>query len=161
MPTREEEVAKWLDENIRRYPQCSIVKLTDFTWSKPPHYGGAFTATFAPGDGGETFSFAADGAGEIQISGPAFVSPLGVPATYPAIDISESARKAVLIGVRYLVPRLKPFGIDPVTGVHIDATTPLPLRLLQPLKVVRAKILAPSLAITVDVLSGDIRLVAS
>jgi hypothetical protein len=148
MPTAEDiepkyqAVETWLEENTRSYPPTERVRLSDFEWSNPEIYAGAFMATVSDDGAFERFEFFADGAGKIKIAPPFFTSPLGAPATYIAIDIPDATYKAIERGIRHVVPRLRPFGIDPVTGAHVDVRSPLTSRLQEPLNKIRSRLLS-------------------
>lgn len=152
-----EAVFAWLEENVRVYEPTSTVELAKFAWSPRDSYGGTFAVRFDDGAASERYDFYADGAGHIQIRPPLYTSPLGAPATYGAVEISGSASAALLKGIRSLVPRLKPYGLERATGQHIDARTPLSDRFLTPLEDVKATVLARGLAAIVDLRSGDVR----
>jgi hypothetical protein len=139
--TTVEEIERWLEENTRSYPPAQWVLLSDFEWRDPAIYAGAFSATVSDDAAIERFEFFADGAGEIKIVPPLFTSPLGVPATYSAVDIPESTYKAIERGIRHVVPCLKPFGIDRETGVHLDVRSSLTSRLQEPVSAIRSRLL--------------------
>jgi hypothetical protein len=85
-----------------------------------------------------------------------FTSPLGVPASFAAIDIPSSVMKLINHEIRTLFPRIVPYGINRGTGKETHSSTPLHERLPDPttlLKVVET-IIDPNFKITIDVASS-------
>jgi hypothetical protein len=104
-----------------------------FRWP-PAAYAGEFSVQFDSEPTAERYRFYADGAGQIQFTPPLHHSPLGVPATYSAVETSEAVDAAILRALRFAIPALKPYGLDPETGALITTSTPLSKRLLMPLE---------------------------
>jgi hypothetical protein len=67
--------------------------------------------------------------GWLTYSLPLFQSPLGAPASYGAIKLSDDTRSAVDSAVRSLLPRLLPLGINPKTKEWVTRATPLAARI--------------------------------
>lgn len=152
-----EVVDRWLKENTRCYGPTQLVRLSNFEWPDPTRYGGAFKAVLSDEGTSERFDFLADGAGEIEIVPPLFHSPLGAPTTFIAIDTPEATYRAIERGIRHVVPRLKPFGIDPLTGAHLDVRSSLTSRLQRPLAEVRDRLLDEIYYVEVPVGGGRIQ----
>ena len=146
-------VHAWVEANTRRYANVAEVRLTDFKWNEGRALDVDFTAEFLPGGRQERLAAYADGAGQIWISAPMFVSPMGAPASFPAVEFDAATGKALLAGVRAVIPPLAPFGIDPKTGRHLDASTPLNGR-MPDLAGVRKRLGRAGLVVLVDVSTG-------
>lgn len=145
-----DSIEQWLAENVRRYGPSDHVVLDRFQWPKPNDYSGSFSVLLGEDDERETFHFFADGAGEIQLQEPLFVSPLGAPASFGAISIPQETAAAVRRGIRSVVPRLKPYGIDPDTKRLITTSTAMTLRTNSPIATVRDRLLKTGFYVKVD-----------
>ena len=60
-----------------------------------------------------------------MFSGPIFVSPLGAPASYSAVDMTDNTSKAILEGLKLTFPKLKPCGKNRDTGIEITYHSPI------------------------------------
>lgn len=143
-------VKEWLRENVREYDLVDQITLDRFRWPQPEDYRGSFSAILDGAGGRETFHFYADAAGEIKLQWPMFVSPLGAPASYTAINLQPEMEAALLTGIQSVVPRLKPFGICPDTKQLLTTETPDALRTTIPVDSIRNRLLAPGFSVTVN-----------
>lgn len=150
-------IEKWLALNVRKYAHPELVILDHFGWPKPDIYRGSFSAVLGGGGSRETFGFYADAAGDIQLQFPLFVSPLGVPASYIAIRLQPETEAAVRLGIRSVVPNLKPFGICPDTQQHITQATPDAQRAARPIDEIRSRLQAPGFHVRVDTATQKIQ----
>ncbi|MGE3333796.1 MAG: hypothetical protein AB7I36_09145 [Rhodospirillaceae bacterium] len=117
------EVQAWLEKNTYKPPQPCTVTLHGFevNWER---MHGTFLASFGDGSAAQAFSFSMGGAaGETEIFLPMFHSPLGVPASYPAIDLNEDMRADIFAAVRRLFPKVMAFGLDRVLDREALAET--------------------------------------
>jgi hypothetical protein len=131
----------WLKDNVRNYPGVTAVVLKDFsTQFGKSSYEGAFKVSFKPYNAEETFSFSAEGTGQVMLGAPYFHSPLGVPITCSAIDLEPEVSRAISVGIRALIPPLKPLGLDPETQSIIVYGSPLKQRLTAPLALIEKKL---------------------
>jgi hypothetical protein len=72
----------------------------------------------------ERFTFSNQIDGKYEISPPFHISPLGVPASYPKIELTEETTTQIKKLIDDTFPILKPLGLDKVTGKMIDRNTP-------------------------------------
>lgn len=70
-------------------------------------------------------SFSTDQSGRVVFDMPMFHSPMGVPASYQAIEFTGRTRIAINRALELLIPRLLPLGKDQRTGMEVTYFTPL------------------------------------
>lgn len=121
-------VNEWLKENVRVYPTPSDITLRQFQLNPKTLDGRAFVLLGNDG-AGEALSLWMSETGWLTYSLPLFQSPLGAPASYGAIKLSDDTRSAVDSAVRSLLPRLLPLGINPKTKEWVTRATPLAARI--------------------------------
>ena len=119
-----EKVLQWLEENIQVFPEPKKVYLSDFSvnWEE---FSGEFRVAFDSVVLSEKLRFDLEASGKTKFYLPMFHSPLGAPASYGAIEMSEKTHAAILKGLRETIPRIKGAGIDRDTGREITYHTPL------------------------------------
>ena len=119
-----EKVLQWLEENIQVFPEPKKVYLSDFSvnWEE---FSGEFRVAFDSVVLSEKLRFDLEASGKTKFYLPMFHSPLGAPASYGAIEMSEKTHAAILKGLRETIPRIKGAGIDRDTGREITYNTPL------------------------------------
>ena len=122
------KVEEWLEEHVQRFSEPKEVELSrfDVDWST---FKGTFRLSL---DGVAVFSkirFSPDAAGKMGYGLPMFISPLGVAASYAAVEITPLTARAITHGLNQAIPKLKGCGKDPVTGAEITFHTPPALRL--------------------------------
>jgi hypothetical protein len=112
------EVQNWLSENVRVVTLANELTLCDFTYN-PKSYSGRFSVSV---DGEELegrWSFWLYGAdGWPTIGPPMFTSPLGTPASYAAIELSDELDAVLQSKMREIFPRIAPLGLNQKTGVE-------------------------------------------
>jgi len=115
---RLKELQVWLAENATEIPEPQEVTLFDFemNWSK---WSGKFKVRFDEFECQDTFGLEMEMTGFPKFYFPMFTSPLGVPASYRAIEITSNTHKAVSEALRLTFPKLKPLGRNRVTGIEI------------------------------------------
>mgnify|MGYP006123841741 CR=1 FL=1 len=115
---RLKELKLWLAENVIDIPEPQEVTLFDFeiNWSK---WSGDFKVRFDEFECQDTFGLAMEMTGFPKFYFPMFTSPLGVPASYRAIEITSNTHKAISEALRLTFPKLKPLGRNRVTGIEI------------------------------------------
>ena len=125
---RLKELKLWLAENVIDIPAPQEVTLFDFeiNWSK---WSGDFKVRFDEFECQDTFGLAMEMTGFPKFYFPMFTSPLGVPASYRAIEITSKTHKAISEALRLTFPRLKPLGRNRVTGIEITYQSPVEARL--------------------------------
>lgn len=124
-------VSAWLDENVVSYPTPAAVTLTgiQMNWTD---LSGSFTLSLDNKVVPDRFCFSLDGTGWLKFFLPMFTSPLGVPASYAAVELTEETRVAMQEGLRILMPKLAGFGLHPVTGEWVHQSTPWRARVMDP-----------------------------
>jgi hypothetical protein len=117
-------VMEWLEKNVRVYPTPSRISIRQIRLDSNTLRGQALLFV---GDEltGEELTLRMGDAGWLTFTPPLFHSPLGAPATYGAIELTDKTKQAVAAAVQGLLPRLLPFGIDPKTKEWVTASTPL------------------------------------
>jgi len=123
-----EEVWAWLDENTASIPEPNSVTLFDFSvnWVE---WSGSFQIRFDDILYTDRFRFSEDGTGKVRVNLPMFVSPLGAPASYPAIEISDRTRQAIQRALDATLPKITPHGRNRETGIETTISTPIHQRL--------------------------------
>lgn len=150
-----QEVHDWVDAHVQIIEVAERVTLREFLWEREDARSVNFVLSIE-GQGDHRCYFGGDDDGDIRFTLPQFHSPLGAPASYPAVELSEAVDLAVRTGLRSLMPRLKPYGADPVTGEQITIASSLRDRLDVPLETVRELILREGLEITVEVATLEV-----
>lgn len=123
------EVARWLDENVESYPTPKAITMSDFSvnWAE---MSGSFVLTLDDHRIKERFRFSLAQNGWVQYHLPMFTSPLGAPASYGAADLTDETARSLTKALMSIFPRLKPMGVDAVTGVLIGQRTSIADRVL-------------------------------
>lgn len=118
-----EEVRHWLEKNVQVFTEPKEVTLFEFSinWDE---FSGEFRVAFDSVILSEKLRFGLEASGKTTFYLPMFHSPLGAPASYAAIEVSEKTHAAILKGLRQTIPRLKGAGIDRDTGNEITYHTP-------------------------------------
>jgi len=121
--SRVEQVTHWLEENVQVVPEPKFVTLSAFSvnWTD---FSGEFSVSFDSSALSEKLKFGLEASGKTCFQMPMFHSPLGVPASYAAIEITDQTHKAILKGLRETFPRLRGAGLDRKTGKSIACYTP-------------------------------------
>jgi hypothetical protein len=93
MPTLE-NVDEWLEKNVQVFPEPKVITLSNF---KKKDFGGEFTLTLDSAALIDKISFDNWPLNStlIKIYLPMFHSPLGVPASYAAIEITDNTRNLI------------------------------------------------------------------
>lgn len=132
------QVSAWLDENVIRYPLPLAVTLGDMqmNWEG---LSGSFVLSLDGKAVPDRFCFSLDGTGWLKFFLPMFTSPLGAPASYAAVELTEETQVAMQEGLRVLMPKLAGFGLHPVTGEWVHQSTPWRARVMDPTGFEQAK----------------------
>lgn len=146
------EIRAWLDENVIVYDNVKSVTMHKFEidWDK---LNGLF---FIIVDGQEcdmAFRFSSlTATGKTKVCMPMFHSPLGAPASYAAIEISEKIIERMASTLTKAMPTIKPLGLDKVTGKILTFMNPSSERLPPAHEIQAAKdiISQPNFSITLD-----------
>ena len=119
-----EEVRQWLSDNVTVIPEPKEITLNRFdcNWE---HWDGSFRVSFDNFTLLRNFQYGLDLTGYTVFSEPGFTSPLGAPATYSAVKMTDKTSKAILEGLKLTFPKAKPCGINRDTGIEITYHSPL------------------------------------
>ena len=125
---RLKDLQVWLAENVIEIPEPQEVTLFDFemNWSK---WSGKFKVRFDEFECQDTFGLEMEMTGFPKFYFPMFTSPLGVPASYRAIEVTSNTHKAISEALRLTFPKLKPLGKSRDTGIQIMYNSPIEARL--------------------------------
>ncbi len=125
------EVEAWLDGNVIQYPTPAKVTLSDFQldWHK---VAGSFVLEFDDELVGDRFELSLGDNGRLKFGTPMFISPLGAPASYAAVEFTEDTREAIDDGLSLLVPKFAGFGLHPLTREFVTQSTPQQDRVMDP-----------------------------
>ena len=130
--TYEEERFKrlqiWLKENVVVIPEPQAVTLFDFeiSWES---WRGSFKVKFDDEIYAERLEFSIGITGYPHYTVPSFTSPLGVPASYAAMEMTASTRDAITRALKKTLPKFKPLGRNRETGIEITYQTPMSRRI--------------------------------
>lgn len=123
-----QHVQEWLKDNVLVVPEPSEVTLHHFlvNWAD---WSGKFSVTFDNLMFKEPLTFGAGTNGYVGFSLPAFTSPLGAPASFAMLKITDETSQAIQTALRSMFPRLKPLGRNRETGIEITYSSPLEARI--------------------------------
>ena len=101
----------------------------------------------------ERFSFGIEIDGRYKIYPPLFISPLGVPASYSSIELTEETEIEIKKLLNNYFPKVKPFGIDRETGQLITGSTSMEDRLFDPdgVEIVKEEILKEKFQLSYEI----------
>jgi len=126
---RIEEVQKWLKENVQSFstPQKIIIDEIDFDWDD---LSGGFSLQLDEIRVSERYSLSVGIDGRYEYGGPMYVSPLGAPASYRAISLTDETELAISNALNNFFPRMAAFGLHPITKEFINSSTPVRHRIV-------------------------------
>ncbi len=132
------EIQQWLDDNVQSYPTPKTVTLSDFdiNWEE---LSGSFQLGLDEHRLERRIRFSLDASGRTEFQFPMFHSPLGVPASYKAIELTEETQGAIRQGLQDTIPRVMGLGLNRNTGERLDQRTPLAQRVNDPVAFDAAK----------------------
>ena len=111
------EVENWLTENVRVITHANELTLCDFTYN-PKNYSGKFYVSVDGEVLEERWRFwLGDADGWPTVSPPMFTSPIGAPASYAAVKLSDELDAALKAKMREVFPRIAPLGLNRKTEV--------------------------------------------
>ena len=146
-------VRQWLEVHVLRVAAVNHVKLHSFN-SDWREMRGSFKVDFDGVPCSMEFEYEVGKSdGYTSVSCPRFTSPLGAPATYPAVEMSDAAWNAIDRGIKTLFPRVTPLGMLKSNGEVVDVRTPIADRIIdtQTLSTTRTKMSDPSFCIEVEI----------
>ena len=126
--SRLKEVRTWLSDNVIDIPEPQEVTLLDFeiNWS---NWSGEFKIRFDDFVREASWGLGMEMTGVPKFYYPMFTSPLGVPASYRAIEITSNTHNAINEALKRTFPKLKPLGKNRDTGIQIMYNSPIEARL--------------------------------
>ena len=118
-----QEVMVWLSENVARPETPSTVTVFDvkFDWSR---FSGSFLLALDELVLERRFGIRVEMNGQFSFSTPMFHSPLGAPASYAAVEMSEETSTAVTSALHQIFPSLRAMGFHKDTGAFVTQGTP-------------------------------------
>ncbi len=129
MSERIKNLQKWLDENVivPPEPKLIIIDQIEVNWEE---FTGSFSLTLDSVQMKEKFGFSVEIDGKYRISPPFYHSPLGVPATYAQIELSDDSYSRIESMLNDFFPKMKPLGLDKLSGTIIYGDTPIKERVI-------------------------------
>ena len=118
------KLRNWLRGHVVSPSTPNVITLSDFEFD-PQEFKGGFKLTLDNLRFISGFRFSVDISGAYEIAPPLYISPMGVPASYPSIELTEITTNEITRLINNFFPRLKPLGIDKETKVFIDRNTPM------------------------------------
>ena len=112
-------VENWLAENVRVITQANELTLSDFTYNCKSYIGQFSISVDGEALEGRWHFFLETSDGWPSVTPPMFTSPLGVPASYRAIELTDEIDAALRAKMREIFPRIAPLGRNRKTGVEI------------------------------------------
>ncbi|QWE06396.1 hypothetical protein [Polynucleobacter sp. JS-JIR-5-A7] len=112
----------FLRGNVVSPSTSKVITLFDFEfdWEE---FKGSFSLKLDSDVMKERFDFRVEIDGKYEISPPFHISPMGVPGSYPKIELTEETTYRINKLINDFFPNLKPLGLDKSTGLMIDRNT--------------------------------------
>ena len=129
MNERIKNLQKWLDENVivPPEPKSILISQIEVNWDE---FSGSFSLILDSVEMKERFKFRVEIDGKYRISPPFYHSPLGVPATYAQIELSDESNYRIESMLNDFFPKMKPLGLDKASGKMICGNTPIKERVI-------------------------------
>jgi hypothetical protein len=112
------DLQNWLTDNVQIFKKAKTVKLSDFKL-EPPGYRGSFLVSLDDVPINLRFEFTLGANGLPVMNPPIFGSPLGVPASFSAVELSENITVAIKDLLKEVLPRMKALGYHRETNEYI------------------------------------------
>ncbi|MDH6421605.1 hypothetical protein M2131_001546 [Polynucleobacter sphagniphilus] len=129
MTDKLEKLHNFLRGNVISPSTPKLITLSDFKFD-PKDMSGSFSLTLENVKFLSRFKFSVEIDGRYQISPPLYVSPIGVPSSYPSIELTDETSKLIEKLINDFFPKVKPLGIDEMTEKFISRDTPMVDRLI-------------------------------
>ena len=127
MNARLKELQRWLKETVVSPSNPKEICLSEFEFDEHEMCG-SFCLTLDEIKLSERFDFAIEIDGKYGIYPPMFTSPLGVPASYAAIEINDETKMYIKKMIDDFFPEMRPFGIQKESKKLITSDTPMSSR---------------------------------
>lgn len=127
--THRQEIQQWLEDNVQSYstPQRVTLKQFDVNWQE---LSGVFSVELDGLQLPTKFRFQLEASGKTSVRLPMIHSPMGAPASYRAVEITEATEAAIAKALHQTIPRIRGCGVDPKTGQQIAFHTPVSERIV-------------------------------
>ncbi|MEI6320075.1 MAG: hypothetical protein WCS09_16280 [Pseudomonadota bacterium] len=124
-----QRVRHWLSENVQNPETPNAIEISDvfFDWN---NLRGSFKLSLDDIPLADRFEIGIEITGRITIAAPMFVSPLGAPASYAAVNLSKRTEAAIYDALQDVFPKIRPFGWNKDIDLIIDSTTPFKKRII-------------------------------
>lgn len=119
-----ESLHNFLRGNVLSPSTPKSIVLSDFEFNFKDFKGG-FKLKLDSDEMKERFQFGVETDGKYEIYPPLYISPIGVPGSYPKIELTEETTDRINKLINQNFPRVKPLGLDQSSGVMIDRDTPI------------------------------------
>ena len=129
MNEKVEKVRNWLREHVVSPSTPQSITLSDFEFNSKD-ISGACSLTLDNVKFISRFDFHVQMNGQYEIYPPLFVSPMGVPASYPSIELTDETKIMIEELLNNFFPKVKPLGIDQESGEFITRNTLMVNRLI-------------------------------
>jgi hypothetical protein len=118
------DLHNFLRGNVVSPSTPKVITLFDFEfdWDQ---FKGSFSLKVDSDEMKERFTFQVEIDGKYEISPPLYISPLGVPGSYPKIELTEDTTDSVTSLINDFFPKMKPLGLNSKTVTMIDRNTPI------------------------------------
>lgn len=126
---RRAALRKWLMENVLVPPTPQSITISDikFDWERG---SGSFVLALDGERLMDRFNLSVEMNGKVTFGGPLFVSPMGVPATFSAVDLDRPTSQAIQKGLERIFPLYYAFGRHKHRKRLVDIWTPLHRRIV-------------------------------
>jgi hypothetical protein len=123
------QVHDWVEKNMQRFSTPTFLVIDDIKFDSA-RFGGSFSLQLDDVKMEDKFDFSFGIDGKYHYYIPMFVSPLGAPASFPAIELSIETGEAISKALNQMFPKMLPFGLHPVSKQFINSRTPISERIL-------------------------------
>jgi hypothetical protein len=119
-----EKLDNFLRGNVISPSTPKSIFLSDFEFNFKD-FRGSFKLKLDSDEMKERFQFGVEIDGKYEIYPPIYISPMGVPGSYPKIELTEETTDRINKLINQNFPRVKPLGLDQSSSVMIDRDTPM------------------------------------
>lgn len=124
MTDKLENLHSFLRGNVLSPSTPQVITLSNFEFNFKD-FKGSFKLKLDSDVMKERFHFGVQIDGRYEISPPFHISPLGVPGSFPKIELTDETNERIEKLINDFFPRLKPLGIDMESGLMIDRNNPM------------------------------------
>jgi hypothetical protein len=150
------DLQNWLADNVQIFKKAKTVKLSDFKL-EPPGYRGSFVVSLDDVPINSRFEFTLGANGLPVLSSPIFGSPLGVPASFSAVELSDNITAAIKDLLKEVLPGMKALGYHRETDEYVFSGSKDANRIisLEEFETKMAKLLEPNFEVSAKVSSDN------